>query len=1776
MYKTAREGAPYPSSSSSSSPSVELALERAFPAYVLERKVITEVECETEGFRYHNAPAVIENVIVKVECEAGSARDHNAPEAKVKFRGHETNDAGYTEIFLQDRYSDNVRVAPENTVVGKSSRMEKKAKFKPISERDNPIQKAAAAVADDLCSPTTCSSARSAKYRSPDGVCNNVVHGGWGAARAAMGRMVETADYEDGISTPLSFLPPPETVAPLVMEGHGEIHGISKLLPVLWRFVVADAVQLRSLLEEGTGGGGGGCCGYDHGSREGGERREFMNCLSIPRTLPGCSAPHSKRRQQMNAATSFLDLGPMYGTSHEELNKRRGRDGALLSSHHDSSHSDPIGALFRTNHNRIARQFAKVNAHWSSAQLFEEARRLNIAQYQHIVYNELLPLVLGKETWAKFGLAPLSSGHSNAYSLETDPSTLNEFAVAARQLTRLLSSIRTGDHSDRIHTPHFATREETMAPPSPEPSPPSARMLLTPSTPSSSKQPSYLEGDHYGEHEATRSLEGMLSGGIAATSPMPDQTSPHHYSGRGVDEGVEEVLRSRDHGISPYNSVRKACGLPEIAKYSEFSSKYLLEKYDISQLADLYKSIGDVELLAVSGREIPLRGALLGETLSCIVARQFEQAKYGDRHFYEFDLGGGGFSDEQLEHIRRSSLSRLICDVTGIHSIQPDSLRERDHFDNSPVPCNSSAVGESIDYLLWKNEDVTREGFGVDEELLERAMEHGRRTHRERREHTKESISRNQSNYTHGDPLSMYSGIMRPKREAMEVSEVSCVLLEATRFLVHARAELFPETTTQSLCSELLPQVDVSRFVGNWSFLFAEGDSQEACLPQQLPCDPTTPYRMFDGWCNNLRRPHYGNSFGPLQHLMQPAYDDGVDAPRSRAKSGRRLPSPRVISNEVHFDVPDEHERYSHMLQQFGQFIDHEMTHAPTSRGPGNEVLNCSRCDSHTAISSECLPVAVPINDPFFPPYVGEERKCLPLTRSLPGQLALGSRNQINQITAFIDGSVVYGSTLCEAKALRLFREGKMNYSSLGDYNPETLPQSPSPEECESFPAAPCFLAGDARNSLHPLLIVLHTAFLREHNRIAVKLGELNTHWDDERIYQETRRIISAMLAHINYNEYLPKVLGLSYMTKYDLIPKSTGYFKGYDPTCDASISQPFATAAYRFGHSLIRRFLHRLTPSYHNQTSPVDLAHTFNGVASIYDGEGGSTDSLLMGMIGSRAMAMDSFASSAVRNFLFSRNGLARSGMDLISINILRAREHGVQPYNDFSLGRARSFHDLANEMQPRAIENLQRIYEDVDDVDLFTGILSERAPRGALIGPTGLCLVAEQFARTKKCDRFFYENGAQAGSFTTDQLSEIRKVTFSSLFCSSSRILKRIQPDSFTLPDDLTNAPVPCSSLPHIDLTPWIEKPSCSIYGVSIAVGASSTPTPCQTCTCTKDGPRCQSATVRNCDVLADRYTAQEIRKDTSCLETLLNIYDISTTVLVSTLLSLTLPIATVAYWRILRSAQFKNNNSIRMVMLNGIVVSSIDHLQLELNFQELLTCLLFAISTQLASFNFASPFYEFLQSNGIACTFRSLWAFCDILSIHSRFFIAITRLFTAIIVEHIQNSPGVFVICALTTTAAFVPSIMDTVLVNTFYYLIEHVGQMTLLKIINNGLSMFMSCLTLFANLLLCVILLRKSRAHAMLTDSKRSKQERGLMITSIVSYLFYSIFFINGFIAQQFNSIWPAYSQYLFLGLLCNSPFWCLIIFSRNIRDVAMRRTSAVESLATDNSFTTQPI
>ena len=82
-------------------------------------------------------------------------------------------------------------------------------------------------------------------------------------------------------------------------------------------------------------------------------------------------------------------------------------------------------------HNRIARQLVFHNPVWLDDRIYEEARRIVIAEYQHIIFNEWLPLIVGSELMEKFGLFPLTSGHSKLYLDTFDPRVSNEFATAA-------------------------------------------------------------------------------------------------------------------------------------------------------------------------------------------------------------------------------------------------------------------------------------------------------------------------------------------------------------------------------------------------------------------------------------------------------------------------------------------------------------------------------------------------------------------------------------------------------------------------------------------------------------------------------------------------------------------------------------------------------------------------------------------------------------------------------------------------------------------------------------------------------------------------------------------------------------------------------------------------------------------------------------------------------------------------------------------------------------------------------------------------------------------------------------------------------------------------------------------------------------------------------------------------------------------------------------------------------------------------------------------------
>ncbi|KAL3068508.1 hypothetical protein niasHT_030799 [Heterodera trifolii] len=1264
--------------------------------------------------------------------------------------------------------------------------------------------------------------------------------------------------------------------------------------------------------------------------------RGTVNCLDYSRSMV---APRTKNcslgtREQANQATSFLDASFIYGSSSDLSYRLRAlRDGKLMVTRENGHNAGEmrrelpptvetfgispqqaqqkcanraLGAcfvsgteqvnflpsltslhtLFIRQHNLVATQLMALNPGWSDEQLFQTTRQIVVAQLQHITYEEWLPLVLGRERWLRSGLSQEQGQQKDAdndYDLNLDGTTLNEFAAAVGlfyltmfdgKLAHLSADgIRSMDRplSEWMYEPSplmFSERIDGIL-----------RFLL--------RQPGLMPGLH---------MSGELR------DKLFRQSGPN-----GLDLAALIVQMGRDHGLPGYTRVREACGEMPVKSFDDLAEIVVEPKRILPILARHFRRVQDVDLFLLGLAERPRRGALVGPTFACLLTAQFQRTKRADRFWYGHRMDPWAFTEQQLAELGKTTLAQLICANSEVREVQPRAFELPDNYDNFPVRCDNSSLISGPDWRAWKDaESHIQMPFSM--RTVRKAIELGLERMLERRKRETENIGKNQGIVRSGDVLFTYAQMMRPKREAQRIGRMAQVLLEATKLLMANDGRLSADDGHANRVDEdgmesdgapgpspvenqpplhrmdaqtlqrVLAQLDISSILGNiepFVNSVEHSGTVEECLPRDQPCDHTTLYRTPNGWCNNLRFPHYGSSFSPLRHLLPPVYEDGVDAPRSRAKSDRLLPSARIISNAIHLDQPFEHSKFTHMVMQFGQILDHELTHSPVERGPNDEVLNCTRCDSPRTLSEHCMPLPVPEGDPFFPKFDHNgEPRCLPFARSVLGQLTLGYRNQLNQLTSFIDGSAIYGSTQCEAAALRAFEGGRLNTTNLGSVNTEALPQGDQEQDCRGKPLFPCFLAGDERNSHQPGLTSMHNVFLREHNRIARQLQKMNSAWNDEKLYQETRRIIGAIFQHIVFREYLPKLIGQREVDRHDLAPLSAGYFARYDPTCDASISHPFATAAFRFGHTLIRQMFPRLNPSnFANFTDPVDLVEHFNNMESVYDQRRGGIDTILMGLLGARAMAFDRHITDAVRNHLFGFRGQPLSGLDLIALNILRARDHGVQPYNSLrefcGLSRARTWVDLAAEMDPATIAALQSVYEHVDDIDLFPGLMSERPMNGALMPPTMACIVAEQFQRLK--NRAGFRDPACLIPPLRSISSVHRRIVRlgrSPRGIQNVKSLSKIQPDVFSVPDFLANSQISCADFPRINLAKWMERPVCSIGNAQVPRGATKLRSPCVKCTCTADGPKCKAIRVLNCQNLLNNFLLADIREDTACV--------------------------------------------------------------------------------------------------------------------------------------------------------------------------------------------------------------------------------------------------------------------------------------------------------------------
>ena len=185
-----------------------------------------------------------------------------------------------------------------------------------------------------------------------------------------------------------------------------------------------------------------------------------------------------------------------------------------------------------------------------------------------------------------------------------------------------------------------------------------------------------------------------------------------------------------------------------------------------------------------------------------------------------------------------------------------------------------------------------------------------------------------------------------------------------------------------------------------------------------------------------------------------------------------------------------------------------------------------------------------------------------------------------------------------------------------------------------------------------------------------------------------------------------------------------------------------------------------------------------------------GELDKFLVGLATQPRQNYDNIFTEEITNHLFQAKNKS-FGMDLVALNIQRGRDHALPGYNAFrelcGLGRVTSFDYLGDFIPRKIVDRFRLIYEDVDDIDLFIGGISETSATGAVVGPTFQCIIGDQFKRLQHGDRFYFDSVSSPGRFTESQLDELRNANLARITCDNGDDIKQMQPLAFRRPSPM-----------------------------------------------------------------------------------------------------------------------------------------------------------------------------------------------------------------------------------------------------------------------------------------------------------------------------------------------------------------------------------------------------
>lgn len=527
--------------------------------------------------------------------------------------------------------------------------------------------------------------------------------------------------------------------------------------------------------------------------------------------------------------------------------------------------------------------------------------------------------------------------------------------------------------------------------------------------------------------------------------------------------------------------------------------------------------------------------------------------------------------------------------------------------------------------------------------------------------------------------------------------------------------------------------------------------------------------KLLDKCLKIVDRKTYNDEY---RRLLPASYKDGIYEFRKSVKGGE-LPDPRSVSRRFHGAAGKKDSTRTVALVQWTQFIEQDLAKTTVRTMHDGTDIECCSSDHSPVLPRyrhpACKPLMIAENDPH---YKTQGVTCLNYVRSalsLGDSCHLGAANQLNQATNRLDLSQLYGNHETETMPLRTLRGGKLKSQAFD--SSEFLSESPDRKLCMTN--VTCYQSGDTRVNVNPYVTLLHTLFLRSHNRIAKHLAIANPAWTDQQLFEVARKVNIKIYQSI-VRDWSRTVLGSSISSSNDRA------------AAEQRVSNEFATVGIRFYQTMMPGEI----------TNPVatgryQLDDLFYKPKDLRKKEYFSH--LLASVLQQNAMAVDTSYVDDLAQQMFKTKNV---GTDGLALDIQRGRDHGLNPYTKYyNLCNAKpinSWSDLTSLMTPEDIAILQSAYASVHDIDLLVGSLAEiPTSEAATVGPTLSCIIKDQIVNSLNTDHHHNHPSDDA----------VVNYSAARFLCDTAQ-LEQVQRNIFRLPSD-SNPMVRCSQLPTLDFS-------------------------------------------------------------------------------------------------------------------------------------------------------------------------------------------------------------------------------------------------------------------------------------------------------------------------------------------------------------------------------------